>query len=154
MQGITQQFRELGAVVEFLPQPADAFTRLENVTVDPATFGWSTRVGFEKYRPNPAFRFEPFHNLGPIDSLFVFEQLPGGRRYSILFESGGSLYLFWEVGAEGLLYALQAGRTVPAPGEEASQYTISESVVRFRPPTYGWAVIIADFSPQSGHSCT
>jgi hypothetical protein len=124
MQGITQQFRELGAVVEFLPQPADAFTRLENVTVDPATFGWSTRVGFEKYRPNPAFRFEPFHNLGPIDSLFVFEQLPGGRRYSILFESGGTLYLFWEVGAEGVLFALQAGRTVPAPGEAASQYTV------------------------------
>jgi hypothetical protein len=129
MQGITQQFRELGAVVEFLPQPADAFMRLENVTVDPATFGWSTRVGFEKYRPNPAFRFEPFHNLGPIDSLFVFEQLPGGRRYSILFESGGTLYLFWEVGAEGLLYALQAGRTVPAPGEAASQYTVMGDAV-------------------------
>lgn len=123
MQGITQQFRELGAVVEFLPQPADSFSNLENVTVDPATFGWSTRVGYEKYRPNPAVGFEPWHNLGPIDSLYVYEQLPGGRRYSILFESEGTLYLYWEVGGEGTIYGLQAGRTIPAPGEAASQYT-------------------------------
>lgn len=130
MQGITQQFRELGAVVEFLPQPADSFTRLENVTVDPQTFGWSTRVGYEKYRANPVHKFAPWANLGPIDSLHVYEQLPGGSRYSILFESGGTLYLFWEVGGNGNIYPLQTGRTVPASGESGSQYTpIADAVL-------------------------
>jgi len=123
VHGITQQFRELGAVVEFLPQPADSFTRLENVTVDPQTFGWSTRVGFEKYRPDPAVGFKPFQALGPIDSLFVYEQAPGGQRYTILFESGGTLFLYWEVGGVGTKYGLQDGRTIPAPGEAPSQYT-------------------------------
>ena len=130
MQGITQQFRELGAVVEFLPQPADSFGELQNVTVDPRTFGWSTRVGYEKYRPNPANKFEPFHTLGPIDSLFVYEQLSSGKRYTILFESAGTLYLFHEVGGVGEKYALQTGRTIPAPGEAASQYTaIADAVL-------------------------
>lgn len=123
MQGITQQFRELGPVVEFLPQPADSFTRLENVTVDPQTFGWSTRVGYEKYRPSAAANFQPFQNLGPIDSLYVFEQMPGGERYSILFESGGNLYLYFEVGGAASIYTLQGGRTIPAPNEAGSQYT-------------------------------
>ena len=124
MQGITEQAPELGAVVEFLPQPRDAMTVLENVTVDPQTFGWSTRVGYEKFRPNPARGFEPWNTLGPIDSLFVYEQQPGGSRYTILFESEGTLYLYYEVGGVGGKLALQSGRTVPAPNEYSSTYTV------------------------------
>ena len=124
MQGITDQTPELGAVVEFLPQPKDAMSVLENVTVDPNTLGWSTRVGYEKYRPNAAVKFQPFHNLGPIYSLFVYEQQPSGSRYTVLFESGGTLYLFYEVGTAGTLFALQGGRTIPAPNEYGSVYTV------------------------------
>lgn len=124
MQGITEQAPELGAVVEFLPQPRDAMTVLENVTVDPQTFGWSTRVGYEKFRADPARGFEPWNTLGPIDSLFVYEQQPGGSRYTILFESEGTLYLYYEVGGVGGKLALQSGRTVPAPNEYSSTYTV------------------------------
>ena len=124
MQGITEQAPELGAIVEFLPQPRDAMSVLENVTVDPSTFGWSTRVGYEKYRPDPADDFRPWQTLGPIYSLFVYEAQPGGSRYSILLEAGGTLYLYYEVGGEGGLLALQSGRTIPAPNEYASVYTV------------------------------
>ena len=124
MQGITEQAPELGAVVEFLPQPRDSMSLLENVTVDPNTFGWSTRVGYEKFRPNPASQFQPWNTVGPIDSLFVWEQQPGGSRYTILFEADGTLWLYYEIGGVGGKFALQTGRTIPAPNEYSSIYTV------------------------------
>ena len=127
MQGVTTQTQELGPIVEFLPQPVDASTVLENVTVDPSTFGWSTRVGYEKYRPDPADKFAPFNTLGPIDSLYVYEMAPGGAKYCILFESGGTLYLYFE-NPTGK-YAVASGRSIPAPGEASSVYTVTSSGV-------------------------
>ena len=104
-----------------LPQAPESATLIENWTVDPATEGLVSRVGYERYRPNVASGFSPFTSLGRIDSLYVSQQLPGGARQHILFESGGVLYLYYESGQNAQLVSLSS-RTVPNATDAASVY--------------------------------
>jgi hypothetical protein len=121
MKGKTLQVRNLRGMDESLPQGIDSATLIENFTVDKRSKALSSRVGYEKYRPSIASAFTPFGALGRIDSLFVLNQSPGGARQSILFESGGALYLFYEVGQQNVLVNLIA-RTKPTSTESASVY--------------------------------
>jgi len=121
MKGQTLQIRVVGGMQQDVPQDPKAASLIENWTVDRASTGLSSRVGYEKYRPNPAAQWAPFQALPRIDSLFVAQQLPGGARQSILFESGGALYLFYEVGQAATLVNL-GGRKVPSNTEASSVY--------------------------------
>jgi hypothetical protein len=123
MRGQTLQVRIVGGMEETLPQQPHSATLIENMTVDRRTQAFSSRIGFEKYRPDGAVKFAPFTTLGRIDSLFVLNQTAGGARQSILLESGGILYLYYEVGQESILVALQTNRAVPTATESASVYT-------------------------------
>ena len=122
MKGEVLQVRVVGGMGLDLPQPPESATLVENWTVDRDTQGFSSRVGYEKYRPNPAFNFDPWGSLGRIDSLFVYQGLAGGARQTILFESGGKLYLYYEVGQNSTTVAL-ADRSTPTSTESASVYT-------------------------------
>lgn len=122
MKGLSLQVRIAGGMEETLPQQPHSATRIENMTVDRRTQAFSSRIGFEKYRPDGAVKFAPFAALGRIDSLFVLNQTAGGARQSILLESGGVLYLYYEVGQESILVHLDGGRSVPTATESASVY--------------------------------
>lgn len=122
MKGQTVQVRVVGGMQQTLPQQPQDATRIENMTLDVDTQAFSSRVGYEKYRPDPSDVFAPFSALGRIDSMYVLQQLPGGARQSILFEAAGQLYLYYEVGQEHVLVSL-ASRTKPAATESATVYT-------------------------------
>ena len=94
MKGETLYVRVLGGMQEDLPQGPLSSTLIENWTFDKGTQALSSRVGYEKYRPAVGSQFAPFSTLGRIDSLHVMQQSPGGARQTILFESGGTLYLY------------------------------------------------------------
>lgn len=121
MKGQTLQVRVVGGMQQDVPQDPKAASLIENWTVDRASTGLSSRVGYEKYRPDPVVQWAPFQTLGRIDSLFVAQQLPGGARQSIFFESGGVLYLYYEVGQASSIVSL-APRTVPTSTEASSYY--------------------------------
>ena len=123
MKGQTLLVRVVGGMEETLPQQTHSGTLIENGTVDRRTQALSSREGFEKYRPDPAVKFAPFTTLGRIDSLYVLNQTAGGARQSILLESGGTLYLYYEVGQESILVALDAKRAIPTATESGSVYT-------------------------------
>ena len=122
MKGSIVQVRILGGMQQTLPQEVQHATLIENMTLDSDTQAFSSRVGYEKYRPDPTDQFNPFGSLGRIDSLFVVQQIPGGARQAILFESGGTLYLYYEVGQEHVLVSL-ISRTKPAATDSATVYT-------------------------------
>lgn len=116
----------LGGINERQPQPTDVATEAVNLTVDERTLGWSTRVGYEAYRVDLAAGFTPYSGsgtLGRIDSLFVHQGLPGATRQSILFESGGRLYLQYEAAGSVLLRTIRSDRAIPSASTVPSQYT-------------------------------
>ena len=121
MKGKTLQVRQLRGMDETLPQHIETANLIENFTLDKRSKAYSSRVGYEKYRPSITTQFAPFSTLGRIDSLFVLNQSAGGSRQSILLESGGVLYLFYEVGQENVLVNLTS-RTKPTATESASVY--------------------------------
>ena len=82
----------------------------------------SSRCGYEKYRPADSAKFAPFTNTKRIDSIYVLQQQPGGARQSILFETGGTLYLYYEVGQATTMVELASNRSVPTPTQSASVY--------------------------------
>jgi hypothetical protein len=105
-----------------VPQDPGDCNLLENVTVDKRTLAWSTRVGYEKYRPNPTTLWSPFSGLKRVDSLFVAQGLAGGARQTILLESGGAMYLFHEVGQENVLVKLYE-TTQPSATDSPTVFT-------------------------------
>lgn len=121
MKGQTLQVRVVGGMEQSLPQEPTSASRIENWAVERSTLGLTSRVGYEKYRPDPADGFAPFAALGRIDSLFVMQQSTGGARQSILFESGGALYLYYEVGQANVIFNLGA-RFTPTATDTASVY--------------------------------
>jgi len=121
MKGQTLQIRVVGGMEQSLPQDPVNANLIENWAVDRATLGLSSRVGYEKYRPDPADVWAPFGALGRIDSLYVMQSSVSGARQSILFESGGSLFLYYEVGQANVLLNLR-GRAVPTATDTASVY--------------------------------
>lgn len=105
-----------------LPQNPQNGGTVQNWTVDRRTGGWSTRLGYEFYRPGRA-NYDPFSNVGAITSLHVARDLAGGARDHILFEEDGNLHLLYESGVVPALRTLATGRHVPAPTEASSWYT-------------------------------
>lgn len=123
MKGTTVEARKLGGLQTTLPQDGPNATELVNFTVDPDTEGWSTRVGYERYRPDPVDGFQPFQNTGRIDSLFVFQGGGQGSRQTLMLESGGTLYLVHEpVTPAFQLLPIRTGRSIPTPSQPASTY--------------------------------
>lgn len=130
MKGQVTSITPLGGMQ--LRQPADPDTAylLENVTVDNDTIGWSSRVGYERYVPSTGIGFAPFASLGRIDSLYCFRAGVSNSRYSILLESGGTLYLLYEAGGSTAanytpsLETIRSGRAIPSPNTSGSQYCV------------------------------
>jgi len=123
MKGTTVEARKLGGLQTTLPQDGSNATEITNFTVDHDTEGWSTRVGFERYRPDPIDGFLPFQNTGRIDSLFVYQGGGQGSRQTILLESLGTLYLVHEpVTPAFQLLPIRTGRSIPTPSQPASTY--------------------------------
>jgi len=111
-----------GGVATRLPQnPQDAGV-LQNWTLDRVSGGWSSRVGYEQYRTGQN-DWAPFETTGPIYSLHVTQQLAGGARQAVLFESDGKLQLYYDAAGVPALRTLQSGRHMPTPTEAGSWYT-------------------------------
>ncbi len=111
-----------GGVATRLPQnPQDAGV-LENWTLDRVSGGWSSRVGYEQYRTGRN-DFDPFGSTGPVYALHVAQQLAGGARQAVLFESDGKLQLYYDAIAAPALRTLQADRHIPTPTEAGSWFT-------------------------------
>ena len=123
MNGETLPVPLAGGIETRLPQRPDSASVAENLGVDPISGGWSTRIGWEPFRPNPAAGFSPFNNCGPITSLHVAQELGGGARQHILFEEGGNLHLLYDSAGTPVLRTLKSGRHIPAPTEPGSWYT-------------------------------
>lgn len=121
MKAQTLQTRVVAGMQLTLPQDPEKANLIENWTVDHDTDALVSRIGYEKYRPDPADAWAPFTALGRIDSLYVLQQSTAGARQSILFESGGSLYLYYEVGQANVLLTLRS-RTEPTSTDTASVY--------------------------------
>ena len=122
MRGQIQQVRVAKGMQQQLPQPLDSATLIENWTVDQRTGAFSSRLGYEKYRVAASDKFVPFATTKRIDSVYVLQQQPGGARQSILFETGGFLYLYYEVGQAASLVELAAARNIPTPTQAGSVY--------------------------------
>lgn len=121
MKGQTLQTRVVAGMQTQLPQDPEKANLIENWSVDHDTGALLSRVGYEKYRPDPAVAWSPFSALGRIDSIYVLQQSVAGARQSILFESGGTLYLYYEVGQANTLLTLRS-RTAPTATDTASVY--------------------------------
>lgn len=124
MRGAVLQGDGIGGLHERQPQPLSGATEAVNLTVDQRTMGWTTRVGYEAYRVDPALGFAPYGSTDRIDSLFVFQEQPSSMRHVILFESAGTLYLQHETGGSVSLFVLASNRAVPSASTVASQYTV------------------------------
>ena len=125
MKGARIDSPTVGGLHEQQPQPIEGASEAVNLTVDPRTMGWSTRVGYEPYRVDLTAGFAPYTgaNIDRVDSLYVYQDLPGGTRQSILFESAGRLYLQYEVAGSVALKVIRGGRAVPSASTAPSQYT-------------------------------
>ena len=123
MNGETLPIALAGGIETRLPQQPESASIAENLAVDPISGGWSTRVGWEPFRPNPTAGFAPFNNCGPIYSLHVAQELGGGARQHILFEESGNLHLLYDAAGVPVLRTLKAGRHVPTAAEAGSWYT-------------------------------
>lgn len=124
MKNTTVEARVLGGIQTPLPQEGTSATIISNMTVDRETLGWSSRIGYEKYRPDPNDEFRPFNNLGRIDSLFVYPGAATGSRDILLVESGGVIYLLHEATKPTVsLLTLITSRSVPSATQNTSTYT-------------------------------
>ena len=123
MKGARVDTPTMGGLYEQQPQPLEGASKAVNLTVDPRTMGWSTRVGYEAYRVDLSAGFVPYQNADRIDSLYVFEDLSGGLRQSILFESAGKLMLQYEVAGAPVLKTIRTNRAVPSASTAPSNYT-------------------------------
>lgn len=113
-----------GGLHQRQPQPVETASIADNLTVDPQTGGWTTRVGYEFYRPNMAAGLLPYSSASvlKVDSLFVWNEAAPIGRYHILFESNGTLYYQYELGGL-VLISLQSGRTPSTPTSARTHYT-------------------------------
>ena len=111
-----------GGVATRLPQNPQDAGKLQNWTLDRVSGGWSSRVGYEQYRTGRN-DFDPFGSTGPVYALHVAQQLAGGARQAVLFESDGKLQLYYDTIAAPALRTLQADRHIPTPTEAGSWFT-------------------------------
>ncbi len=61
MRGSTVQVRILGGMQQTLPQEIEHATLIENMTLDEDTQAYSSRVGYERYRPALLYNHAPAH---------------------------------------------------------------------------------------------
>ena len=94
-----------GGVATRLPQNPQDAGKLQNWTLDRVSGGWSSRVGYEQYRTGQN-DWDPFASTGPIYALHVAQQLAGGARQAVLFESDGKLQLYYDATAAPTLRTL------------------------------------------------
>ena len=111
-----------GGIATKLPQNPQNAGEADNLVIDKTTGGWSTRIGYETWKPG-ATSWVPFATCGPISSLHVAQAVAGGARQHVLFEESGNLQLLYEADGADQLVTLATGRHVPAPTEAGSWYT-------------------------------
>jgi len=119
MKDTNSKIPKLQGLFESFPQPADSLTELTNWVVDPYTNGWSTSLGYEKYRTTSS-NWSPFP-LSKIDSMFYVQRHKGAQD-SIVFETDGTLYHLNDFAGGLELYALSENRTIPSVSELNTQY--------------------------------
>lgn len=122
MRGNVYQTPIAGGLETRLPQNPQNAGKVENWISDRSTGGWSSRLGYEPFRPG-ATNWDPFGNNGPIYSLHVAQHLAGGARQHVLFEEGGSLHLLYDAAGTPVLRTLATGRHIPTATEAGSWYT-------------------------------
>ncbi len=111
-----------GGVATKLPQNPQDAGRAENLAIDPATGGWSTRVGYEPFVQTPT-DWNPFGSTGPVYALHCSQAIAGGARQHILFEADGKLQLLFEADGNDNIVELATGRHVPTPTDAAAWFT-------------------------------
>ncbi len=112
----------VGGVTTSLPQNPQNAAEAVNLRVDEVTKAWTTRVGYEPYRPGQS-NWNPFASVGPIYGLHAAQGLANGARQHVLFESDGSLYLAYDATGDLILRELASGRNIPAPTEAGPWFT-------------------------------
>jgi len=112
----------IGGFVSELPQNPQNAAEAVNLTVDDDTGGWSTRIGYEPFRPGRN-DWDPFSSVGPIYGLHAAQELATGARQHILFEADGDLYLAYDASGSLILRTLATGRNIPAPTESGPWFT-------------------------------
>lgn len=112
MRGQNLSIAPLGGLSTTQPQPPETASTLTNWTIDPEYGGWSTRIGYERYGTDYTAAYAPFTSLGRIDMLAIFG---APTRYTILFESAGTLYCLRETCGGLALATIRSGRVVTPP---------------------------------------
>ncbi|MCH9716303.1 MAG: hypothetical protein K0U52_04370 [Gammaproteobacteria bacterium] len=122
MKGNVFQSQLAGGFETSLPQNPMNAGKADNLTIDKATGGWSTRVGYEPWTVSPT-SWAPFTTAGPIYSLHCAQDLAGGARQHLYYEADGNLYLVFEAGGQDVVGLLASNRHVPTPTDAASWFT-------------------------------
>ena len=127
MKNIRSEIPELGGMYEAFPAHPDTCIELVNYTIDQYTKGWSNKIGYERYFPQPGLKFQPFSGvtMKRAQSMFIWDRHSGAQEI-VLVESGGKLYYLHDIytgAAQPELKELSVGRTTAAPNEAPTQYT-------------------------------
>tara|TARA_R110002020_G_scaffold219942_3_gene427805 strand:+ start:425 stop:2590 length:2166 start_codon:yes stop_codon:yes gene_type:complete len=123
MRGTTLQTPTAGGIETRVPGNPQNAQVLDNWTIDPSTGGWSSRVGYERFRPQTSAGFQPFDSTGPITSLHVAQHLAQGARQLVMFEADGALQMVYDIAGTPVRRTLQSGRHTPTATEAGSWYT-------------------------------
>ena len=105
---------------ERVPQPPDTAELIQNMTFEPRTRGWDSRIGYETYFPIPGSAY-PLAGELPylVESVYCWTKYSGAQQF--LFAEGAStspgsstLYLIRSPAQVGSnlpgVYALETGR--------------------------------------------
>jgi len=111
-----------GGVSTKLPQNPQDAGRADNLVIDKTTGGWSTRVGYEPWKPGTT-SWLPFTNTGPVYALHCTQGIAGGARQHVLYEADGNLHLLFQSDGVDQVLTLQSGRHIPTPTDAGSWFT-------------------------------
>ena len=111
-----------GGVSTKLPQNPQDAGRADNLVIDKTTGGWSTRVGYEPWKPGTT-SWLPFTNTGPVYALHCTQGIAGGARQHVLYEADGNLHLLFQADGVEQVLTLQSGRHIPTPTDAGSWFT-------------------------------
>lgn len=123
LETTTQQAPSSGGLETRVPQSSTGASILTNWVIDRIRGGWSSKLGYERYRPDPLDQWAPYTSFGYIYALHAAQDLSSGARQQIYFETGGTLYLNYEAPSGVLAVALRTGRTPPTPTDCGSWFT-------------------------------
>jgi hypothetical protein len=117
---------------ERVPQPPDAAELIQNMTFEPRTRGWDSRIGYETYFPIPGAAY-PLAGELPylVESVYCWTKYSGAQQF--LFAEGAStspgsstLYLIRPPAQINStlpgVYALETGRPPSAFNDYSTQY--------------------------------